>query len=391
MIQKQLSEVTIYIGGFFHLPIVTKALDTLFNRTVLHSSYPSFYLRRRLDSSITCHSHVMKEIAARLPHWCFNDPAYQLSKIFQQSINGSVKKLDSDLVVGWAGHSLSIIEACKEKQIPFLLERGSTHIRWQRERLKAAYKNAGIQENKSEVPSERYILAQEQEYKLVERIHVPTPLCLRSFEKYCSFDVSQKIRVTKYGFNFPSVNHRRKNLTRSDTVKFLFAGTLSVRKGFFDYCVISRKVSAMNASFTAVGRYDSDTKKIIQKFEPNILIKSSQSKEELFRLYYQHDVLVICSYEEGLSMIIPEALSQGMVIIGTSDSGIDQYITNGVNGFILNAGNIDEFLDVIFSLLKDPDAINKTRNNIENNSTGSPLNDYIDQYNLSIAELMGSN
>ena len=90
-------------------------------------------------------------------------------------------------------------------------------------------------------------------------------------------------------------------------------------------------------------------------------------------------------------MIIPEALSQGMVIIGTSDSGIDQYITNGVNGFILNAGNIDEFLDVIFSLLKDPDAINKTRKNIENNSTGSPLNDYIDQYNLSIAELMGSN
>jgi glycosyltransferase involved in cell wall biosynthesis len=80
-----------------------------------------------------------------------------------------------------------------------------------------------------------------------------------------------------------------------------------------------------------------------------------------------------------------------MVIIGTSDSGLDEYITNGVNGFILDAGNIDEFLDIIFALLKDPDVINKMRDNIKNNNTGNPFNDYIDQYNSSIAELMSSN
>ena len=90
-------------------------------------------------------------------------------------------------------------------------------------------------------------------------------------------------------------------------------------------------------------------------------------------------------------MIIPEALSQGMVIIGTSDSGVDEYITNDVNGFILNAGNIDEFLDVVFTLLKNPDIINKMRNNIKNNSMHSAFNNYIDQYNSSIAELMSFN
>ena len=384
-------KVTIYTGGFFHLPIVTEAVRKSFSEVALHSSYPGFYLKKKLHKGIDLYPHISKEIASKLPIWCFSDRPYQLSQIFQNSIKGSLKNLNSDLVIGWAGHTLSVAEVCAVKQIPFLLERGSTHIRWQRERLKIAYKNAGLPENDAEVPSEKYVVAQEKEYELANRIHVPTPLCLRSFEKYCSFDVSKKIRITRYGFNFPSVNQRRKNLTRSDTIKFLFAGTLSVRKGFFDYCTISKKVTAMDASFTAVGRHDNDTKKITEKFEPNILIKTSQSKEELFTLYYQHDVLIICSYEEGLSMIIPEALSQGMIIIGTSDSGLDEYITNGVNGFILNAGNIDEFLDIIFALLKDPDVINKMRDNIKNNNTGNPFNDYIDQYNSSIAELVSSN
>jgi glycosyltransferase involved in cell wall biosynthesis len=386
-----MSKVTIYTGGFFHLPIVTEAVRKSFSEVALHSSYPGFYLKKRLHKTIDFHPHISKEIASKFPVWFFNDRPYQLSQIFQSSIKGSLKTLTSDLVIGWAGHTLSVAEVCAVKQIPFLLERGSTHIRWQRERLKIAYRNSGLPENDVEVPSEKYVIAQEKEYELANRIHVPTPLCLRSFKKYCSFDVSQKIRITKYGFNFSSMSQSRKNLTRSDTIKFLFAGTLSVRKGFFDYCTISKKVSATKASFTAVGRHDDDTKKIIEKFEPNILIKTSQSKEDLFTSYYQHDVLIICSYEEGLSMIIPEAMSQGMVIIGTSDSGLDEYITNGVNGFILNAGNIEEFLDVIFTLLKDPDVINKMRHNIRNNNTDNLLNDYIDQYDSSIAELMSSN
>lgn len=386
-----MSKVTIYTGGFFHLPIVTQAVKNSFSEVALHSSYPGFYLKKRLHKTIDFHPHIAKEIASKLPNWCFSDRPYQLSQIFQNSIKESLRSLTSDLVIGWAGHTLSVAEVCALKQIPFLLERGSTHIRWQRERLKVAYQNSGLPENDAEVPSEKYVLAQEKEYELANRIHVPTPLCLRSFEKYCSFDVLQKTRITRYGFNFPSVKKKRKNLTRADTVKFLFAGTLSVRKGFFDYCAISRKLSDMKASFTAVGRHDSDTKKIIEKFEPNILIKTSQSKEDLFKLYHQHDVLVICSYEEGLSMIIPEALSQGMVIIGTSDSGVDEYITNDVNGFILNAGNIDEFLDVVFTLLKNPDVINKMRNNIKNNSMHNAFNNYIDQYNSSIAELMSFN
>jgi len=177
-------KVTIYTGGFFHLPIVTEAVRKSFSEVALHSSYPGFYLKKKHHEGIDLYPHICKEIASKFPIWCFSDRPYQLSQIFQNSIKGSLKNLTSDLVIGWAGHTLSVAEVCAVKQIPFLLERGSTHIRWQRERLKIAYKNAGLPENDAEVPSEKYVVAQEKEYELANRIHVPTPLCLRSFEKY---------------------------------------------------------------------------------------------------------------------------------------------------------------------------------------------------------------
>jgi glycosyltransferase involved in cell wall biosynthesis len=382
------SKATIFVSGFFHLPIVTQALSASFNKIDVHSSYPNFYLRSRLSPTVNHHSHTLKEIAGRLPYWMFHDRSYQLSKIFQRSIRHYLDELNSDVVIGWAGHSLSVVEECTSKNIPFVLERGSTHIRWQRDRLRLAYKNAGLPENLKEIPSERFIENQEQEYKLADRIHVPTLSCRRSFEKYLGKKASQKLRLTRYGFNFPTPTQREENTVSPKLVRCLFVGTLSVRKGFFDYCSISRKLSDTTASFSAVGKFDNDTSKVIEKFEPNCHIKKSQSKAELFNIYQTHDILVVCSYEEGLSMVIPEAMSQGMVVIGTIDSGADEYVTDGVNGIILEAGNVDEFVSALLAILKDPDILGYLKSNMDANSAGNDFDNYSNQVNLSIGELL---
>lgn len=382
------SKATIFVSGFFHLPIVTQALSTSFCEVAVHSSYPNFYLKKRLSPTVIHHSHILKEVAGRLPYWMFYDRSFQLSKIFQKSVRRYLGELNSDVVIGWAGHSLSIVKECNAKNIPFVLERGSTHIRWQRDRLRLAYKNAGLPENLIEIPSERFIENQEQEYKLTDRIHVPTLSCYRSFEKYFGKKSSQKLRLTRYGFNFPAPIQRAKIAASPKSVRCLFVGSLSVRKGFFDYCSISRKLSDTAASFSAVGRFDIDTPKVIEKFEPNCHIKKSQSKEELFTIYQTHDILVVCSYEEGLSMVIPEAMSQGMVVIGTLDSGADEYVTDGVNGIILEAGNVDGFISALLAILKDPEILSYLKSNLGDNSEGNDFDNYSNQVNSSIGELL---
>ena len=382
------SKANIFIAGFFHLPIVVKALSNSFDEINVYSSYPKHYLSRNLTSSARIHSYVLKEILGRFPAWMFYDKPHQLSQVFQQSIKRPLQGLDSDITIGWAGHSLSVAKICAEKDIPFVLERGSTHIRWQYERLTLAYKNSGLPINYAEVPSENFILNQEEEYKLAKRIHVPTALCKRSFVKYSGHNVSKKIRLTRYGFQFPSTLIDEKNPEQLNEIKFLFVGTLSVRKGFFDFCSITNNIVHPNAHFTAVGKFTQDTKKIIEKFEPRCEILPSKSKYELFELYKTHHVLIVCSYEEGLSMVIPEAISQGMIVVGTFDSGVEEYVEDGVNGFILEAGNVEMFTDKINELIKNPDLIGHMGSNINSRTTTQNFDNYAHQYKSSISELL---
>ena len=87
-------------------------------------------------------------------------------------------------------------------------------------------------------------------------------------------------------------------------------------------------------------------------------------------------------------MVIPEAMSQGMVVIGTIDSGADEYVTDGVNGIILEAGNVDEFVSALLAILKDPDILGYLKSNMDANSAGNDFDNYSNQVNLSIGELL---
>jgi glycosyltransferase involved in cell wall biosynthesis len=64
------------------------------------------------------------------------------------------------------------------------------------------------------------------------------------------------------------------------------------------------------------------------------------------------DIYVILSIEEGLSLTIPQAMSVGCIVIATPNTGAEEIIKNGFNGFIINH-NYSEFYEVISNLLDD--------------------------------------
>jgi len=49
----------------------------------------------------------------------------------------------------------------------------------------------------------------------------------------------------------------------------------------------------------------------------------------------QHDVLVLPSLFEGYALVINEALSQGLPVIATANSGATEAVRDGVEGFIV--------------------------------------------------------
>lgn len=72
------------------------------------------------------------------------------------------------------------------------------------------------------------------------------------------------------------------------------------------------------------------------KFIPNM------PHTDLMQLFLQVDVLVLPTLCDGFGMVITEAMAQGLPVITTYNSGGPDIITTGKNGFLLEAGNVEQ-------------------------------------------------
>lgn len=75
--------------------------------------------------------------------------------------------------------------------------------------------------------------------------------------------------------------------------------------------------------------------------------------------YYQASKLVVVpSFSEGFSLVTAEAMSCGCTVIATKNVGVhSSLITNNTNGYLFNAGNVNELKDLLtqFITKKIPD------------------------------------
>ena len=66
------------------------------------------------------------------------------------------------------------------------------------------------------------------------------------------------------------------------------------------------------------------------------------------------DIFVLCSVDEGLPIVLLEAMSVGKPIITTDVGEIPLVIQNNKNGMLVEAGNVNLFAEKILNLLFDP-------------------------------------
>ena len=62
-------------------------------------------------------------------------------------------------------------------------------------------------------------------------------------------------------------------------------------------------------------------------------------RSEVANALKQNDVFVFASLSEGLSLACLEALSSGVPILCTANTGVSDFINDGLNGFTIDAGD----------------------------------------------------
>lgn len=158
-------------------------------------------------------------------------------------------------------------------------------------------------------------------------------------------------------FHNKTIHTIEKDLDLSNTFSLLFIGSISLRKGFLD---LLYSLSQVNIQYVlnVMGEFENDNikKQCLTYVENNNLnvifhgYKVGQEKDDIIR---KSKILILPSYAEGFPLVIPEALSFGLVVVSTYISAIPEIIQNNHNGFLFNPGDILELKKILEKLYFD--------------------------------------
>jgi len=155
--------------------------------------------------------------------------------------------------------------------------------------------------------------------------------------------------------------HLRKKLGLLNKTVILFVGRLTQVKGVeFLITAFNRVHKAFpNTKLVILGR--GELKQNLIELSEKLQIKNSVifldfiERAEMPQLYAASDIFVLPSFKEPFGLVLLEAMAMEKPIIGTRTGGIPDVITNGVNGFLIEPGNIDELSFRLAELVDNPE------------------------------------
>jgi glycosyltransferase involved in cell wall biosynthesis len=148
----------------------------------------------------------------------------------------------------------------------------------------------------------------------------------------------EKILVTPYGC--PEVDPKPQ--TEPDRVTFLNAGTQNLRKGLhLLYRAWERLAPPPDAAaLQLIGKME--LPESIRRGLPGAVhIEDSIPHDELMRRYRDVSVFVLPSLADGFGMVVTEAMSRGLPVITTENTGAADLIVHSENGFVLPANDVE--------------------------------------------------
>lgn len=110
-----------------------------------------------------------------------------------------------------------------------------------------------------------------------------------------------------------------------------------------------------------IGRqFDADySRKIKEMAKDNDAVKilGELTREEIDALYPGIDVIVCASHEETLSITVIEGMMHGKACITTENTGIAEYIENGINGFVIPCNDAAMLAEKMRRLIDNKDKL----------------------------------
>jgi glycosyltransferase involved in cell wall biosynthesis len=256
-----------------------------------------------------------------------------------------------NIVTTWGLSALPIIRRAHELDAVVVLERGSSHATYQRDILMEEYGIWGapirvLQRSFTQERMDQELL----EYELADSISIPSSFVQRTFlEK--GF-LKEKLIKVPYGVDLSSFQQ----LSKADSIfRVIFSGAMSLRKGVHYLLQAFAELNLPKAELWLVGGITPEMEPFFKQYAGAFHYFGHQPQAILHKYYSQCSVFVICSIEEGMALVQPQAMACGLPLICTTNTGGDDLIEENREGFVVPIRDVGALKEKILFLYEHRD------------------------------------
>jgi glycosyltransferase involved in cell wall biosynthesis len=148
------------------------------------------------------------------------------------------------------------------------------------------------------------------------------------------------------------------NLTQNErNIHLVFVGRLSPIKQVHQFieivAVVAREIPDVRAAVVGDGPLLEDMKKYAGELGLSSNIEFFGKIKEIGEILTKSKVFVLTSKSEGLSIAMAEAMTSGVVPVVADVGELSELVTDGVNGYLIEQNNIEQYTERIISLVRN--------------------------------------
>ena len=248
--------------------------------------------------------------------------------------------------VGWSGSSLEPMRRAKARGAFTVLERGSAHIETQREILAEVARSSGLS---LRLPPEGVVRRELLEYALADRIAVPSEFVARTFRER-GF-APERLIVNPFGVDLAAFTPPPEPAPRP---RLLCVGRVGARKGSH-LLLRAFQRGAYPGELVFVGPIEREFASVArQAASDRVHFLGPVPQSKLPELYQSASAFALASFEEGLAMVLLQAMASGLPLVVSNHTGAEGLFDERDGVLLFPAGNEEALSAQLRRLGADP-------------------------------------
>jgi len=191
------------------------------------------------------------------------------------------------------------------------------------------------------------------ELSAADHVIVPSDFVRDTLREHPGFRAS--LDVIPYGAPPPRPEALARR-PRGDRLRLLYVGHLSQRKGVSYLFEAMRRLEGL-ATLTLVGPKPASECPALEKELQAHEWLGAVPHGRVLEIMGTHDVFVFPSLFEGMALVIPEAMSEGLPVIATPNSGASMVVSDRQDGFIVPIRDSEAIVSCVVELARDRDRL----------------------------------